>query len=124
MWGRGGWGWAISKAQLPEKVDDSNPKDDIDVSLLQDAKAQPASLAQQPQASQVIAIFQRMFKFEEIVQTVTIKFYRNLAFQTGAKSCATPVVWLPVATWLLHSCGRIDSIAVSTSEDLCTVHLE
>ena len=38
---------------LLQKVDDSNPKDDIDVSLLQDAKAQPASLAQQPQASQV-----------------------------------------------------------------------
>jgi len=39
---------------LLQKVDDSNPKDDIDVSLLQDAKEQPvASLAQQPQASQV-----------------------------------------------------------------------
>merc|ERR1719281_1746370 len=38
---------------LLQKVDDSNPKDDIDVSLLQDAKAQPVSLAQQPQASQV-----------------------------------------------------------------------
>ena len=38
---------------LLQKVDDS-PKDDIDVSLLQDAREQPAtSLAQQPQASQV-----------------------------------------------------------------------
>jgi hypothetical protein len=38
---------------LLQKVDDS-PKDDIDVSLLQDVKEQPmTSLAQQPQASQV-----------------------------------------------------------------------
>jgi len=37
---------------LLQKVDDS-PKDDIDVSLLQDARAQPLSLAQQPQANQV-----------------------------------------------------------------------
>merc|ERR1719506_604044 len=36
---------------LLQKVDDSNPKDDIDVSLLQDPPV--ASLAQQPQASQV-----------------------------------------------------------------------
>lgn len=38
---------------LLQKVDDKDPKDDIDVSLLQDARAQPVSLAQQPQASQV-----------------------------------------------------------------------
>jgi len=39
---------------LLQKAEDGNPKDDIDVSLLQDVKDQPiASLAQQPQASQV-----------------------------------------------------------------------